>query len=131
MEKITEKKKYFVVRERAVPEVLLRWYRQSACLIQAERRQYRMQQNRPESVEAPFINIRMIFFLFTKRQEERPLPSLFRWMMNQDFICSTSDHCTFSWKYSYDSSEYSNQWDRNSHTQCRYSSGRGRCRGHG
>ena len=83
MEKTTEKKKYFVVRERAVPEVLLKVV-QAKRLLDSGRAQT-VQQNRPESVEAPFINIRMIFFLFTKRQEERPLPSLFRWMMNQDF----------------------------------------------
>ena len=64
MEKTTEKKKYFVVRERAVPEVLLKVVQAKRYLIQAGHRLCRMQQNRPESVEAPFINIRMIFFPF-------------------------------------------------------------------
>ena len=42
MEKITEKKKYFVVRERAVPEVLLKVVQAKRLLDSADRDQSKL-----------------------------------------------------------------------------------------
>ncbi len=46
MEKITQKKKYFVVRERAVPEVLLKVVQAKKLLDSEKVRRYRKQQSR-------------------------------------------------------------------------------------
>ena len=85
MEKITQKKKYFVVRERAVPEVLLKVVQAKKLLDSEKVSTVQEQQSRPGSVEAPFINIRMIFFRFMKKREERRSPLSFRWMMSREF----------------------------------------------
>ncbi len=118
MEKNNREKKYFVVRERAVPEVLLK-------VVEAKKPDLDSRQgtdcagcSRTDRNQSKllFINIKDDIFPFHEEPRERRSPLLSRWTMNQDFICSTSDHCTFSWKYSPDSSEYSNQWNCNSHS---------------
>ena len=85
MEKITEKKKYFVVRERAVPEVLLKVVQAKRLLDSGRAQTVQDAAEQTGISRSSFYKYKDDIFLFTKRQEERPLPSLFRWMMNQDF----------------------------------------------
>ena len=68
---MSEHKKYFVVTEKAVPEVLLKVVEAKKLL---------------ESVEAPSISIKMISFLFVRKPKDRILHLFFRWMTNQDYF---------------------------------------------
>ena len=80
MDRTNEKKKYYVVTERAVPEVLQKVV--EAKKLQAAYSLYRKLQSRQGSAAALFTNIKMIFFLSMNRPKERQLPLSYRWMMN-------------------------------------------------
>ena len=81
---MSDNKRYFVVTEKAVPEVLLKVVEAKKLL--ESKRTVTVQ----EAVEAvgisrsPFINTKMISFLFVKKPKDRILHLFFRWMMNQD-----------------------------------------------
>ena len=85
MEKTTEKNKYYVVKERAVPEVLLKVVQAKRLLDSEKSVRFRRRQSRQGSAAVLFINIRMIFFLFMNRQGEKQLPLLYRWTTSPDF----------------------------------------------
>ena len=85
MEKTTEKNKYYVVKERAVPEVLLKVVEAKRLLDSAKVQTVQEASEQTGSAAVLFINIRMIFFPFMIRLGEKQLPSLYKWMTNQDF----------------------------------------------
>ena len=83
MEKTTQKKKYFVVRERAVPEVLLKVV-QAKKLLDSEK-----VSTVQEAAEQTGIS-RSSFYkykddIFPFHEEERRSPLSFRWMMSREF----------------------------------------------
>lgn len=80
-----DKMQYYVLKEKAVPEVLLK-------VVEAKRLidsgKIASVQEATESVgisRSSFTSIKMIFFLFTRQQRERLLRWSFRWMMSRDF----------------------------------------------
>ena len=85
MQKQVEKKKYYVVRERAVPEVLLKVVEAKRLLESKRVATVQELLKGPESAAVLFTNIRTIFFLSTRRPRERPSPLSFRWTMSRGF----------------------------------------------
>ena len=84
MGKESEKKKYYVVKERAVPEVLIKVVEAKKLLDMGK---VETVQDATEQVgisRSSFISIRMISFLSTRRLEERLLPLSSPWMMSRD-----------------------------------------------
>ena len=81
MGKTTEKKKYFVVRERAVPEVLLKVV-QAKKLLDSEKVSTVQEAAEQTGISrSSFYKYKDDIFLFTKKPEERRSLSSFRWMM--------------------------------------------------
>lgn len=131
MEKITEKKKYFVVRERAVPEVLLK-------VVQAKRL---LDSGRAQTVQdaAEQTGIsRSSFYkykddIFPFHEEARGKTITFIIQMDDEpgllsVVLQTIAHFHGNILTIHQSIPINGIATL---TQCRYSSGRGRCRGHG
>ena len=74
---MSDNKRYFVVTEKAVPEVLLK-------VVEAKKLLESKRTVTVQEAEVPFINTKMISFLFVKKPKDRILHLFFRWMMNQD-----------------------------------------------
>ena len=68
---MAEKGKYYIVRERAVPEVLLKVVEAKRLLEIDKTLSVHEAAEQVESAEVLFINTRMIFCRFTMRQKER------------------------------------------------------------
>ena len=78
-----DNRRYFVVTEKAVPDVLLKVVEAKRLL---EVQKFATVQEAVESAEVPFTNIKMIFFLLRKRQRDRILLLSYRWTMSQGFF---------------------------------------------
>ena len=77
-----EKTKYYVIKEKAVPEVLLK-------VIEAKRlmdmQELTVQQATEKAgISRSSINTKMIFFLFMTMQKEKRLRLFCRWTMSRD-----------------------------------------------
>ena len=76
-----EKTKYYVIKEKAVPEVLLK-------VIEAKRlmdmQELTVQQATEKEEYHLSINTKMIFFLFMTMQKEKRLRLFCRWTMSRD-----------------------------------------------
>lgn len=86
MPKTTDKNKYFVVKERAVPEVLLNVVAAKKLL---ESKRAVTVQEAADAVgisRSSFYNIKMIFFPSTRKPRERPSLLLYRWMMKPGIL---------------------------------------------
>ena len=85
MEKTTQKKKYFVVRERAVPEVLLKVV-QAKKLLDSEKVSTVQEAAEQTGISrSSFYKYKDDIFRFMKKREERRSPLSFRWMMSREF----------------------------------------------
>ena len=85
MEKTTQKKKYFVVRERAVPEVLLKVV-QAKKLLDSEKVSTVQEAAEQTGISrSSFYKYKDDIFPFMKKREERRSPLSFRWMMSREF----------------------------------------------
>ena len=79
-----DNRRYFVVTEKAVPDVLLK-------VVEAKRLlEVQKSATVQDAVEAVGISrssfYKTTFFLLKKRRRDGILPLLFRWMMNRDFF---------------------------------------------
>ena len=81
-EDMEKKTKYYVVREKAVPEVLLKVV--EAKRILDSERATTVQEATEQA--ALFTNTKTIFFLFMIRQKEEQLPLFCRWMINRGYF---------------------------------------------
>lgn len=85
MQKQVEKKKYYVVRERAVPEVLLKVV-EAKRLIESKRVATVQEAAEKTGISrSSFYKYKDDIFLSMRRPGERPSPLSFRWTMSQDF----------------------------------------------
>ena len=85
MEKTTEKNKYYVVKERAVPEVLLKVV-QAKRLLDSEKVSTVQEAAEQTGISrSSFYKYKDDIFLFMNRQGEKQLPLLYRWTTSPDF----------------------------------------------
>ena len=122
---VTEKKKYFVVRERAVPEVLLKVVEAKKLLDSGKVDTVQDAAERTGISRSSFYKYKDDIFPF--HEETRGKTITFIIQMDDE----PADDCTVSWKHSHHSSEYSYQWDCHTYSECGHSSGRGGCRSNG
>ena len=117
------KKKYYVVKERAVPEVLLKVVEAKKLLDSGKVQTVQEAAERMDISRSSFYKYKMIFFLSMRKPEERQSHLLFRWMTSRDFYqwCLEQSHAFM--EYSYNSSKYSNQRSCHTYFKCGYSSG--------
>ena len=80
-----DKSKYFVVKQKAVPEVLLKVVEAKKLLETVRAITVQEAADRVGISRSPFYNIRTIFFLSMITQREKPLHWSNRWMINRDF----------------------------------------------
>lgn len=80
-----DKMQYYVLKEKAVPEVLLKVVEAKRLIDSGKIASVQEATESVESAAVLFTSIKMIFFLFTRQQRERPLRWSFRWMMSRDF----------------------------------------------
>lgn len=78
-----EKTKYYVIKEKAVPEVLLKVI-EAKRLMDMQELTVQQATEKAESAEALSINTKMIFFLFMTMQKEKRLRLFCRWTMSRD-----------------------------------------------
>lgn len=78
-----EKTKYYVIKEKAVPEVLLKVI-EAKRLMDMQELTVQQATEKRESAEALSINTKMIFFLFMTTQKEKRLHLFCRWTMSRD-----------------------------------------------
>ena len=81
-----DNRRYFVVTEKAVPDVLLKVVEAKRLL---EVQKSATVQDAVEAVgisRSSFYKYKTTFFLLKKRRRDGILPLLFRWMMNRDFF---------------------------------------------
>ena len=69
---MAENVSYYVLREKAVPEVLLKVVEAKRLIDSGKAAPFRMLRKLLESVEVLFISIRMTYFRITKITEGRP-----------------------------------------------------------
>ena len=132
MPKTTDKNKYFVVKERAVPEVLLNVV--AAKKLLESKRAATVQ----EAADAVGIS-RSSFYkykddIFPFHEEAKGKTITFIIQMDDEpgiLIQCSSGYCRKSWQYSDHTSEYSHQWYCHSYLKCADPSGRRGCRGNG
>ena len=85
MQKQVEKKKYYVVRERAVPEVLLKVV-EAKRMIESKRVATVQEAAEKTGISrSSFYKYKDDIFLSTRRPGGRPSPLLFRWTTSRDF----------------------------------------------
>ena len=128
---VTEKKKYFVVRERAVPEVLLKVVEAKKLLDSGKVDTVQDAAERTGISRSSFYKYKDDIFHFMKRQGERRSPLLSRWMMNLGF-------CRLSCRRLHGFMETFSPFIRvflsmglHTYSECGHSSGRGGCRSNG
>lgn len=85
MQKQVEKKKYYVVRERAVPEVLLKVVEAKRLLESKRVATVQEAAERTGISRSSFYKYKDDIFLSTRRPRERPSPLSFRWTMSRGF----------------------------------------------
>ena len=77
--------KYYIVKERALPEVLLKVV-EAKRLIDSEKAMTVQEASVPRvSAEVLFISTKMISFLFMRMFMGGPLRSAYSWMMSRDY----------------------------------------------
>lgn len=80
-----DKSKYFVVKQKAVPEVLLKVV-EAKKLLESERAITVQEATDKVGISrSSFYKYKMIFFLFMIIRRERPSLWWYRWMMNRGF----------------------------------------------
>lgn len=77
--------RYYVVKEKAVPEVLLKVLEAKRLMEANKRLTVQQAAEQVESAAVLSISIRMIFFPFTTMLRERPSRLFSRWMMSRGF----------------------------------------------
>ena len=82
MDRTNEKKKYYVVTERAVPEVLQKVVEAKKLLDSGRVLTVQEAAEQTGISRSSFYKYKMIFFLSMNRPKERQLPLSYRWMMN-------------------------------------------------
>ena len=128
MPKTTDKNKYFVVKERAVPEVLLNVV--AAKKLLESKRAVTVQ----EAADAVGIS-RSSFYkykddIFPFHEEAKGKTITFIIQMDDEpgiFLQCSSGYCRKPWQYSDHTSEYSHQWYCHSYLKCADPSGRRGC----
>ena len=119
---VTEKKKYFVVRERAVPEVLLKVVEAKKLLDSGKVDTVQDAAERTGISRSSFYKYKDDIFPFHEETRGKTIT----------FIIQMDDEPgLLSWKHSHHSSEYSYQWGCHTYSECGHSSGRGGCRSNG
>ena len=120
---MADNRRYFVVTEKAVPDVLLK-------VVEAKRLlDIQKSATVQEAVEAVGIS-RSSFYKY--KDDIFPFKEKTRGE-NITFIafgCS-GNHCKIPWKYINDSPEYSNEWNRYFDPECDYCGDSGRCSRYG
>ena len=115
---VTEKKKYFVVRERAVPEVLLKVVEAKKLLDSGKVDTVQDAAERTGISRSSFYKYKDDIFPFHEETRGKTIT----------FIIQMDDEPGL---LSHHSSEYSYQWDCHTYSECGHSSGRGGCRSNG
>ena len=123
MGKTTEKKKYFVVRERAVPEVLLKVV-QAKKLLDSEKVSTVQEAAEQTGISrSSFYKYKDDIFPFHEEARGKTITFIIQMDDEPGILSVVLHHCTFPWKYPDDPSEYSDQWSGNPHTQRGYPAG--------
>ena len=108
-----EKKKYYVVRERAVPEVLLKVVEAKKLLDSGKVSTVQDAAEQTNISRSSFYKYKDDIFPFHEETKGKTIT----------FIIQMDDEPGVSRKYPYHSSEYSHQWSGNTYIECGYSSG--------
>ena len=124
MGKITEKKKYFVVRERAVPEVLLKVV-QAKKLLDSEKVSTVQEAAEQTGISrSSFYKYKDDIFPFHEEARGKTITFIIQ-MDDEPGILSAvlQTIARFPWKHPDDPPEHSDQWSGNAYPQCRYFAG--------
>ena len=122
-----KRKKYYVVRERAVPEVLLKVVEAKRLLESKRVATVQEAAERTGISRSSFYKYKDDIFPFHEETKGRPSPLSFRWMMSREFYPMFFGLLQKTMQYSDHTSEYSHQWYCHSYLKCADPSGRRGC----